>query len=933
MPVQLLSTKLSIPPLRPRLVERSRLIYALNQGLERGFVLISAPAGYGKSTLLSAWLGQVNCPYTWLSLDEGDNQPVRFLTYLIAALRKIEPSLGEDIETALKPSLLPPIENLLTPLINHLASVECHFCLILDDYHVINNLVVHQAVNFLLEHRPESLLLVIATRADPPLPLSRMRAHSQMMELRLKDLRFSTQEISEFLGKVMELSLSEADLSALESSTEGWIVGLQMAGLSLQGRDEASSFIQSFSGENRYVLDFLFEEVFQRQSEEIQNFLLQTSILEQLSGSLCDEVTLQRNSQAILDLLERSNLFLIALDEQRKWYRYHHLFSDLLQSRLKQTLPDRGVLLHQRASSWYVGEHDLEKAINHALAAMDYELAANLVEQVAHNLDMQNEQAMLTSWVNRLPRDILEKHPWLCVYRAWGYYWTGRREIEEEWLQLAEKSLPQIFEENRSEKDHIQGHIAAIRAHTALVAKNIPLALEMGENALRLLPESDEMRFETAVALGGAYWALGDAIQSEQAFGIARTAISKARYTSMAVGPTGYVGIQQVKQGRLQDAIATFHDGLRMATLPNGTETAIAGFPLVRLGDVWRERNDLSLASQYLSRGLEQCIRLNQPDVLTDAYVCFGRYQLAAGDLKGAHESLQKADQISQQIKVDRWILCWLEDLRLRSWLAEGNLEAVNLWILKCGLLPDGTLSYQHDLHHQNLARALVAQAVNGSSRSSHTTATSLLDRLRVATEHAGWVHEQIKILVLQAINEQAFGTEEMALQSLTQALSLAQPGGYIRAFVDEGENLQHLLRQLVHHLDENSTAAPVQPDKSLAQETLTQLKPYISELLAAYACPTSPVTPDHNAVIQITPVKKVPAIRSQHSEWMVEALSERELQVLNLLVQGYPDKKIAQTLSIARETVHKHLMNIYGKLDVHSRTEAVARARESGLL
>lgn len=928
--MQLLSTKLIVPPLRPRLVERPRLIQELNKGIESGFVLVSAPAGYGKTTLLSAWLSQVDFPATWVSLDDEDNHPVRFLTYLTAAIRKIEPSVDEVENNPLKPLLQPPIEIALTPLINYLASVDRRFCLVLDNYHVIKNQVVHQAVNFLLEHRPASLHLVIATRADPPLSLSRRRARAQMVEMRLADLRFSAQEIAEFLGKVMELHLSETDLASLESSTEGWVAGLQMAGLSLLGRDEVSAFIQSFSGENRYILDFLFEEVFQRQPEELQRFLLQTAILEQFCGFLCNAVTLQGNSQTILETLERSNLFLIALDEQRKWYRYHHLFSDLLKSRLRQSYPDLGVLLYQRASSWYVGEQDLEKAINYALAAMDYERAASLVEQVAQDLDMQNEQAMLASWVNRLPREILEKHPWLCVYRAWGYYWTGRREMEEEWLQLAEKALEKTFGVDTSDKDHIQGHIGAIRAHTALVAGDIPGALEMGEKALRLLPESDEMRFEAAVALGGAYWALGDAIQSEQAFGSARAAISKARYTSIAVGPIGYAGIQQVKQGRLQDAIATFQDGLRMATLPGGKEAPVAGFPLVRLGDVWRERNDLTLASQYLFRGLEHCLRFNQPDVLADAYVCLGRYQLAVGDLAGTRESLQKADQITQQIKVDRWILCWLEDLRLRIWLAEGNLEAVRQWVENCDLSPDGVFSYQHDLHHQNLARGLVTQAVFTRAQDTTITAASLLERLRLAAERAGWVHEQIKVMLMQAINEQAFGKAESALRILAHALSLAEPGGYIRVFLDEGEKLRTLLLRLSQALDEDAKGLQVQTGKILPDQPLDKLKPYITHLLASFTSPVSVQEPDRGS----SPgAKLAPTDRTLPCEWMVESLSPRELEVLRLVAQGFPDKMIAKTLLISRETVHKHLVNIYGKLDVHNRTAAVARARELGSL
>lgn len=706
----LLSTKLIIPPLRPRLVERPRLIHELNRGIHCGFVLVSAPAGYGKTTLLSAWLRQVNLPVTWLSLDDGDNDLHRFLTYLTAALGKIDPSIEGNIELVPQISSMPPVEILLIPLINHLSLHNHRLCLVLDDYHAIQNQAVHQAVNFLLEHRPEQLHLVILTRADPPFPLSRMRARSQVMELRLNDLRFSSLEIAEFLREVMGLHLSEADLASLEISTEGWAAGLQMAGLSLLGRKETASFINSFSGDNRYILDFLFEEVFQRQTTELQDFLLQTAILDRFCVSLCSAVTLREDSQAFLSALERNNLFLIALDEQREWYRYHHLFLDLLRTRLKKINTANILLLHQRASAWYAGENDLENAIVHSLEAQDFEQAAKLIEQVVQDLDMLNQQVMLTSWVDRLPREILEAHPWLCVYRAWGYFWIGRREAEEEWLQMAENAIERGDVKESPEIQHIQGHIAAVRAHAALVAENIPRALEMGQRAMVLLPDGDDMRSETAIALGGVYWALGDVLQSEQAFRAAQTAALQVHNTR-AVPSTCYVGMQKIKQGRLNEAQAIFQEALRMGTLPDGSETLIASVPNVRLGDVCRERNELALASQFLLRGLDQAIRLNQVDVLAEAYVCLARYQFSVSHYGQTHQTLDLVEHILRKTKVDPWILCWLDECRLKAWLSEGKLESVNQWAVKSGLSPDGPFSYHYDLHHQNLARALVAQA------------------------------------------------------------------------------------------------------------------------------------------------------------------------------------------------------------------------------
>jgi LuxR family maltose regulon positive regulatory protein len=923
--VQIISTKLTIPPLRPGLVNRSRLFQKLDRGLLCGFVLVSAPAGYGKSTLMSAWLRQSQHPGGWISLDDGDNEPSRFMGYLVAALRSVDPSLGEALEPLIQFQPKSDIETILTPLINQLAQSEKPFFLVLDDYHNIQNQEVHQIVRFLLEHRPSALNLIISTRADPPLPLARLRAQSGMVEIRLAELRFSFLETSDFLKNTMSLAISEADLNSLEASTEGWIAGLQMAGLSLQGRTDPSSFIRSFSGEDRYILDFLFDEVFMRQPGEIQDFLLQTSILGQLSAALCNAVTLRNNSREILDTLERNNLFLISLDEQRKWYRYHHLFIDLLKSRLKLTNPDSIPILHQRASTWCEAEHDLENAIAHALSAQDFERAASLIEQVVRTLDMQNQQAMLASWVDHLPGEILKNHPWLCVYRAWGCYWTGNRGVEEEWLQLAEDSLGQSFITDQLERDHIQGHIAVVRAHTALVSENIPLALEMGGKALELLPVEDEMRSDAAIALAGAYWALGDVRKTEQVFGMAGTTAAKINYPSMVAAAAGYTGIQQFKQGRLLDAIVTFQDGLRAATLADGTEMKVAGFLNARLGDVMRERNELGRASQYLSRGIKQCVHFGQPDVLSDAYICLGRYQMATGDLDGTLETLRKVDRVVQRIKVDPWILCWLDDCRIKAWLAAGNLEAASLWAQNSGLTFDGPLSYQYDLHHQNLARVLVAQGAQGGSRSSQEKAAALLARLQIAAEQAGWVHEGIKILLMQAVNDQAQGLNEKALQSLARALSLAQPGGYVRVFLDEENTLRSLLTSLADILRKNQQEVQKRIKIDIQEDKLPSLREYLSMLLAAFENPISPAATH--------PTLSAPMKINSSIQPIAEPLSEREMDVLKLLAQGSPDKKIAETLVIARETVHKHLKNIYGKLGVHSRAEAVVRARALDLI
>ena len=904
-------------------VPRSRLLARLQKGLAHKLILISAPAGYGKTTLACEWLASCGQLSAWVSLDNGDNDPARFWVYVLAGLQNTLSSIGKNLPDSLRHHNPQVNEALITELINEIDKLEQSLILVLDDYHNIENQVIHEELTFLLENSPENFHLVIATRADPPLPLARLRAHTQITELRLADLRFTTSEIIEFLRTAMSIDLSEVNLSLLEASTEGWIAGLQMAGLSLQGREDISTFIRSFSGNNRYILDYLFEEVFLRQSDGIRDFLLKTSILEQFCDPLCNAITRREDSQSFLNTLERSNLFLISLDEERKWYRYHHLFADLLRSRLKQTFPTERALLHQRASAWYESEHDLENAIPHTLATGDFEHAADLIEEITHNLDMQNKQPVLARWVKNLPPEILKAHPWLCVYRAWGDYWTGSRGLEEEWLQAAEQFIEQTIAESHPEKMHIQGHIAAVRAHTALVARDIPRALEMGKKALELLPNDDEMRFEAAIALGAAYWAIGDVVRSEQAFGLDQASTIKISHTSRAAGSNGYVGIQQIKQGRLQDALTTFRAGLQKATLPNGNETPLSGFLNMRLGDVLRERNELALASQYLLRGMEQCILFNQPDILTDAYICSGRYQLAIGDLAQTQKSLQNADRVARETKIDAWVWCWLDDLRLKVWLTEGNLEAASLWAKNSGLAPEGPFSYQHDLHHQNLARVLVAQACRSGSKPAYETAASLLARLLIAAEQAGWTHEEIRILVMQAVNYQAQNMEDAAIKSLASAVSLAEPGGFVRVFLDEGDIIRDLLITFAGKLQNDGRITRQRSGGSSQDEHRRSMQVYIARLISAF---------DHaSASTEMHPFTNLK--KNRNAPKMVEPLSAREMEVLQHLAQGSSDKKIAETLVIARETVHKHLKNIYGKLGVHSRTEAIVRARESGLL
>ena len=903
MPTPILATKLYIPPPRSKVVLRPRLLERLNEGLcaSRKLTLISASAGFGKTTLVSEWVAGCKQPVGWLSLDEGDNDTIRFLTYLVTALQSIAPKIGAGVLATLQSPQPPSTESHLTALVNEITGFPDNFILVLDDYHVIDSKQVDQALTFLLEHLPPQMHLVITTREDPDLPIARLRARDQLAELRTDDLRFTPAEATDFLNHVVGLNLSAEDISALEARTEGWIAGLQLAALSMQGQPDTAGFIKSFTGSHHFGLDYLLQEVLQRQPKNIQIFLLCTSILDRLCGSLCEVILQDSGGQATLEYLEHANLFIIPLDGERRWYRYHHLFRDLLLNNLLNAYSSGQVEeLHRRASYWFASQNFPEEAIAHALAGRDYNHAAVLVEQAAQQLDMQNSLVAITLWIDAIPDQVVETHPWLCIYRAWGYQWMGRRDSVEPWLNAAEASLVPALEPGKpdTERGHLLGHMAAIRAHAALTGENIPRVLEEGQKALSLLPDRDEMRCETGVAMGGAYWALGRVIDSEQAFASARAAALKCNHLTMAVPSTCYVGMQQVKQGRLAAAHQTYQDALRLAVGGDGQETPVAGFPNIKLGDLYREWNELEQAEKHLLRGVEQCILLGQADVLVDGYLCLARFHMAVGNLRGANENLQLADQVVAKTKVDPFVQTWLEDCRLRLWTREADYSSIARWMETSGLSVESPLSYHYDLHHTNLTRALISLGAYTRSQAMLNQAVGLLDRLQEAAGRAGWVHEKIQILILRALAENALGREDAALGIMLQALALAEPGGFVRIFVDEGEAMRLLIEKKLRDRDH-------------------PLGGYADKLLAAFTQPLA-----------------APKLAINHQKPdMIESLSKRELEVLKLLGSELSGPEIAQQLVVSLNTLRTHTKNIFNKLGVNDRRAAIRRAEELDLI
>jgi len=906
----LLATKLHVPRPQPGFVPRPRLAGRLNEGLARQLILVCAPAGSGKTALLADWARRGRCPVAWLSLDAGDNDPARLWRHAVAALDRVRPGISERVGPLLGPPAPPSFEGLVTALVNELDAEpgKDEVLLVLDDYHLIDSQAVHASLRFLLEHLPPGLRLVLTSRSDPPLPLARLRAGGQLAELRADDLRFTTDEAAALLREAVAADLPDAAVAVLAARTEGWAAGLQLAALSLRGQEDAAGFVAAFSGSHRYVLDYLAGEVLDRQAEELRGFLLETSVLERLSGALCDAVTGRADSQAMLEAIEHAGLFLVPLDEVRGWWRYHQLFADLLRVRLRQQRPERIPVLHRNAATWHSEHGPADAAVRHAIAAGDMNWAARLMEQYFDELFyLRGEGATLERWFSALPAGTIRSRPRLLVARAAQADTGGRAEEVGGLLDAAEHAYADAADEPfepsagraASLLVNVPATIAVFRAYLAELRGDAEGAASFAAQALAAIGEGERMLdFITQGHLAIAEWLGGRLAESEQAFTSSIAGWRTAGRPTLIAWGGHHLGQVQRAQGRLDAARDTYQEALEVNAPRGRPATPAAGIAYVGLGEVSYQRGDLDDALGYLTEGIALCRQFTYAPPLAAGLATLAWTRQADGDPSGALEAMGEAERAMPGPAVG--LINPVPAERARLLLAQGEVAAAARWTKERGLGPDDEPAYPREPEYLVLARVLLAQDRPGP-------ALALLERLHAAAAAQGRAGSIIEIQVLRALALAAASDQDAAVDVLAGALTLGCPQGYVRVFADEGPPMAALLGRLV---------AAQKADRAAARGV--ELGCLARVLRAAGG----------KGAVQDAGRGAAAA-----APGLAEQLTAREREILVLLAAGMPNPRIAAELVVTLDTVKKHVSHLLGKLGAANRTEAVTRARQLSLI
>ena len=896
MNTPILQTKLIIPHLHPNLVSRSRLSEKIENGLQADhkLTLVAAPAGFGKTTAVSTWVRQnSNRQVAWLSLDESDDTATLLWTYLLASIRTVLPDFAEEAFAALTTSPPTLINNILPVIVNELAALEETLVLVLDDYHVIANQEIHDSITFLLDHQPQQVHLVIATRADPPLAIARLRAQRYLTELRTEDLRFTNHEAMLLLNDMMSLGLSEEDVKFLEKRTEGWGVGLLLAAQSMQGRADKSEFISAFSGSQHYVLGYLIEEVLNRQSKEDRKFLLQTSILDRFCGSLCDAVVGIKNSEDTIVQLSKDNLFIIPLDQDHVWCRYHHLFADLLINFLYKEFAQEDILqLHRRASKWYQAAEDFEKAIKYALSGQDYECAADLIEQIVDQVVARGQIKTLLGWMEAIPAQVINSRPRFLMHQGWVVFLSGRVSLASQILQQAKQALTAI--PAGEERNFLHGRLSAMLGTITALTRDIPGAMAEAQEALTYLPEDEYIyRARATRVLGVCYMFQGEMEQALASLEQAKALALNGQNKFLASEILSQMGAVRKHQGKLSLAFEAYQQILDLYERPESAPPACLGY--IGLADIALERNDLQNAEEFLDKGIELCQKGNIGYALQPAYLINGLLKCVQNDHDGALEAIQMGDTRSRTGGGSQESILGLAWFQVRFYLSCGDLEKARAWALGENL-PAGHSFDELPIVLDEMHQSLLARVYLKSGEFDKVL--DIYKHICHQAETGGRLARVVELSLFKAVALWEMGRKNEALEIFEKCLELSASEGFIRTFLEAGDNVIELLQQL----------------KARGKWT-----DYVSRLDAAFNGQQVEVRDD--AVV----------ISSQEN--LIEPLTERELEVLRLMCEGYSNQGIADAMIVSVNTVKKHTSNIYGKLGVRNRAQAVLRAREIELI
>ena len=908
MAMFLQKTKLVIPPLRDDLVSRPRLLTKLNEGANKKLSLLSAPPGFGKTTLLSEWIHKKKFPAAWFSIDERDNDPISFLTYMIAALQTLDKNWGQPALELIQSPQLPALESTIFTLITSLTPIPKNFVLVLDDYHLIQSSSIHDMLGLFLDGLPPKMQLILATRSDPPLSISRIRTQNQLNELRTQDLSFTSDETTRYFKDKLQVDLSIEDIALLESRTEGWITGLQLAALSMQGRTDLSAFVEKFSGDNRYIVDYLIEEVLHRQPEKIQDFLRKTSILDPLSGPLCDAVMEQKNSQQMLNRLEKSNLFIFSLDNDRKWYRYHRLFADSLSQRLQHKQGEIVPELHRRACDWY-DKHGMKyEAVDHAFAAHDFDRAAFLLEYMAETVWDRGQQVKLAQWFGQMPERLISQRPQLCVFYARSLIMSGRQKEAEQCLASAEKILESSSEEvveilpdgtrfqHIFNREELLGKVSAVRALMAMYQGDVANVIEHAYHALVLLSEENlTWRGVVETMLGMAHGWAGDGnmLKAEKAFSSAISIMEKAGNTSFYLfAGLALAGIFTYI-GRLQDSENLCKSLLKVAEHAGLSQTGNAASLHSILGGILCERDELDTGMSMIKKGLELAKLSHDLIALQGIRLNWIRVMVLTKDFPRALRFIDEIIKDSKNIDLPPWMSHVVAAYQARIWIELGHTDLWSQWIEERGISVEDKLSCRIELEHVVLARILILQ-------DRPEEADLFLDRLikNALDSHRIASAMEMRLVRVKALYAQA--KIEETIHELKQAVAQGESSGFIHVFTMEGKIIARLLVKVL----EDDKRAKTEQDIPYSTQ-------YVNKILSAFEGPKSKT--------------KTPGID--------ESLSDRETEVLKLIAAGLTNQEIAEKLFISLNTVRTHTKNINNKLDVHSRTQATARAKKLGLI